>query len=172
MKALKGSLYLEIEGESPLCWSVSFTKLNSCMLTRKISFSAIYFLVEMSLWPFNLLIKVRCSWDDQHFQIVPSFFRSGSHYWNLEAMKAVCYKLTDAKMCECDMNIPLRYQGTVPLPVLWLFVRKWLHDAQPHASLPGPSVALSRTVISFPKPARLRHITEQSCPAVEELAEN
>lgn len=105
----------------------------------------------MSLWPFNLLIKVRYSWDDQHFQIVPSFFRSVSHYWNLTAIQAVYYTLTDAKMCECDMNILLCYQGTVSLSVLWLFVRKLLHDAQPHTSPTGPSLALSCTVLSSPQ---------------------
>lgn len=82
--------------------------------------------------------------------ISPSFFRSVSHDWTLKALKAVYCKLTDAKMCECDMNIPLRYQWIIFLWVLW-FIYKEI--TTPSLTLPstGPSLAFPCTASSFPK---------------------
>lgn len=102
--------------------------------------------------------------------IFPSFFRSISHYWTWKAIKAVSYKLADAKMCECDTNIPSCSTKGLSLGVLWLFTRKsWCPTPRfPQRAPPrhflAPYEPLSKT-------AHLSHVAEWSCPAVEELVE-
>lgn len=136
--------------ESHLCDVVHILHLlKSWILTHRILSSVIYFLIVTSLWPSDPLIKFKYFWDGQHFQITPSFFRSVSHEWNLKAAKFIYCKLTHAKMCDSDRNIPLFSQGVILLWVVWLFIRKLLYVSQPGMSVNWPHLAFTCTWLAF-----------------------